>query len=469
MRETGGLRARTRVIDDPGDLLALAGRFPSSPLVFWEHPASGRAMLAVGIVREVRTRGAGRFAAAAAAAARVLASIEPDGGSAAVRMLGGFAFSDTPGPDPEYPPARVVLPRLLWTRMPGRTTLTTVLDANAGAAAATMEEAATWTLGAGARAAAGAAAALGAGGAAPLLAAAPALRLRAPAPDAGEREEWQRRVARARALIDEGAAQKIVIARRRQLIADRVIDPAAVLARARAGRPGCFNVWVRPRRGASLIASTPELLVSRSGGEIAASALAGSAPRGADRADDERLAAALLACPKNGREHALVVRAVRDALAAAGADVAPAPPPGILRLPEAQHLETPVRAFAAQPLPVFALGGVLHPTPAVCGVPAAVARALIEREEPTRGWYTGTLGWTDAEGNGELVVTLRSALVEGATLEIWAGAGIVEGSDADVEFAETEAKMRALVAPYLAPAVAAAGAGAAPAAAALEA
>ncbi|MCC6766524.1 MAG: isochorismate synthase [Deltaproteobacteria bacterium] len=436
MREVGALRARTRVVADPGDLLALAARFPASPLVFWEHPAGGHAMLAVGVAREIRARGAERFAVAAAAAARVLATVEREGGTPAEpRMLGGFAFSDTPGPDPAYPPARVVLPRLLWTRAAGRTTLTEVWEAGdepPGPAAA------------------GALAAAVADGSVP--------RLYAPALGAEEREAWRGRVARARALIDEGAARKIVLARRRRLVADRPIDAAAMLARARAARPGCFNVWVRPRGGASLIASTPELLVRRRGADIAASALAGSAPRAADRGEDERLAAALLACAKNGREHALVVRAVRDALAAVGAEVEPPPRPEILRLPEAQHLATPVRARASRPRSAFALGGALHPTPAVCGVPAAVARALIEREEPARGWYTGALGWTDAAGDGELVVTLRSALVDGAALELWAGAGIVEGSDADAELAETEAKMRALVAPYLAPAGAIAGA-----------
>ncbi|MCC6849439.1 MAG: isochorismate synthase [Deltaproteobacteria bacterium] len=443
MREAGALRARTRVVADPGDLLALAARFPASPLVFWEHPAGGHAMLAVGVAREIRARGAERFAVAGAAAGRVLAAVAPEGDvQAAPRMLGGFAFSDAPGLDPAYPPARVVLPRLLWTRAVGRTTLTEVWeaggappgDAHAKAVAAGLVEA-------------------------------PAPRLRAPTLGADEREEWRRRIARARALIDEGAARKVVLARRRRLVADRPIDAAAMLARARAARPGCFNVWVRPRTGASLIASTPELLVRRRGADIAASALAGSAPRAADRDEDERFAAALLACAKNGREHALVVGAVCDALAAVGADVAPPSRPEILRLPEAQHLATAVRARASRPLPIFALGGALHPTPAVCGVPAAVARALIEREEPARGWYTGALGWTDAAGDGELVVTLRSALVDGATLEVWAGAGIVEGSDADAELAETEAKMRALVAPYLAP-VAGSGDDAAPAAAA---
>jgi isochorismate synthase len=107
---------------------------------------------------------------------------------------------------------------------------------------------------------------------------------------------------------------------------------------------------------------------------------------------------------------------------------------------------------------VIALAGELFPTPAVCGAPRAAARAIIESEEPERGWYTGAVGWMDDRGDGELAVALRSARVAGRELTIWGGAGIVEGSDADAELAETEAKMAALVAPFVVRSAEAAGA-----------
>src|SRR5579885_3436853 len=91
------------------------------------------------------------------------------------------------------------------------------------------------------------------------------------------------------------------------------------------------------------------------------------------------------------------------------------------------------------------LAGLLHPTPAVCGVPTSTARAIIERNEPERGWYTGGVGWMNADGSGEFAVALRSLLIEGSKLTAWAGAGIVEGSDADAEFDETEFKLGALL------------------------
>ena len=85
---------------------------------------------------------------------------------------------------------------------------------------------------------------------------------------------------------------------------------------------------------------------------------------------------------------------------------------------------------------------VLHPTPAVCGAPREAAMQRLAREEAERGWYGGAIGWTSASGDGELAVALRAALLDGAGAHVWAGAGIVEGSDPEHEYDETERKMR---------------------------
>ena len=154
--------------------------------------------------------------------------------------------------------------------------------------------------------------------------------------------------------------------------------------------------------------------------------------------------AALLACPKNAREHQLVRDAITAALAGGLRELVVPPRPELVSLPEAHHLHTPIGGRLRQPRTVLELAGALHPTPAVCGVPREAARALIERDEAERGWYAGAIGWMDARGDGELVVALRSALVEDRRVVLWAGAGIVEGSDADLELAEVEAKMTAL-------------------------
>ena len=431
MPEIGRLFAATDAIGDPGDLLTLACAVPDAPVVYWEHPARGRALLGLGVAREIRASGAERFATVSAAAQRVLATVETiDGDRSGLCVLGGFAFSERRERDTPwsvFPPARLVLPRVLWLREGARWRRTEIWDEGDRSACEALLARVSRRRPEPGR----------------------DLALYAAALSADERESWRMRVDRARALIADGAVRKVVLARRRRLWAAADVDPAQILAPARDARPTCFSFWVRPRHGASLIASSPELLVRRSGMDVVASALAGSAPRAADPVEDRRHAAALLACPKNAREHSIVVAAVRDALASLADDVGASAAPELLRLPEAQHLATSVRGRLRAAATVLEVGGVLHPTPAVCGTPRAAAQALIEREEPDRGWYTGAVGWMNEAGDGELAVALRSALVAGREVTLWAGAGIVDGSDPDAELAETEAKMGALVAPFL--------------------
>ena len=110
------------------------------------------------------------------------------------------------------------------------------------------------------------------------------------------------------------------------------------------------------------------------------------------------------------------------------------------------HLHTPFEARLRQPRHVLELAARLHPTPAVGGTPTGIAREWIRTHEPTpRGWYAAPVGWFDLEGNGELAVALRSGVIAGNRAHLWAGAGIVAGSDPDRELAETDVKLRAML------------------------
>ncbi|MEO6029623.1 MAG: isochorismate synthase [Candidatus Binatia bacterium] len=433
MPEVGALRSATSAVADPGDFLALARGWSDGPLFYWEHPASGRALVAIGVAREIHAHGPDRFTTVATAVRRILATVQPiDEGRRGLRMVGGFAFSERRlAGSPAFPAARWVLPRLAWWREGGRTWLTRIWDDDDASSCDELLARRDRTA----------------------MLPSRDLHLHASPITTPERAEWRARVDGVRRLIADGAVRKVVLARARQLAAPdsrAPVDPAVVLRAARDARPACFSLWVRGRDAASLIAATPELLVRRRGATVTASALAGTAPRADDRALDRRLGAELLTCPKNAREHAIVVTAIRDALGALADDVVASAKPELLVLPEAQHLATVVTGRLRGPSDVLEVAGTLHPTPAVCGAPRAAARALIETQEPERGWYTGAVGWMDDAGDGELAVVLRSALVTGRTVTLRAGAGIVEGSDADAELAETEAKMTALMAPFVA-------------------
>lgn len=108
------------------------------------------------------------------------------------------------------------------------------------------------------------------------------------------------------------------------------------------------------------------------------------------------------------------------------------------------HLSTTVTGELADPaVSALDLASALHPTPAVCGTPTEVARAVIAELEPfDRGPYTGMVGWQDADGDGEWVVTIRCAEAEGRSLRLFAGAGVVAASSPEAETAETGAKFR---------------------------
>ncbi len=269
------------------------------------------------------------------------------------------------------------------------------------------------------------------------------------------------------AAFARGSLSKVVLARSLSVDHDGEVDLIAFLARLRALYPTCTLVAMG--RGAdTFLAATPETLVRVREGRVETAALAGSAPRGRTPAEDEVLARGLLENPKERAEHAHVVEAIRAVLEGSCEAVEIPEAPVLRQLFGIQHLETPIRARLpaartkgdARSPSVDALGLVdaLHPTPAVCGVPRPAAQAWLARSEGLdRGWYAAPIGWLDTQGGGDFRVALRSALIRNGLAEdgrfgssralLFAGAGLVEGSDPERELVETRIKLRALLAP----------------------
>jgi salicylate biosynthesis isochorismate synthase len=220
--------------------------------------------------------------------------------------------------------------------------------------------------------------------------------------------------------------------------ADRDIDVRGALARVRAAYPECSS-FAFQRGSAIFLGASPERLVSRRGSAVLADALAGSSAR--SPGDDERAMAALLASDKDRREHHVVVLAVERALRPFATMMRAPDEPRVRSLRNVHHLWTPIEATLARPVHVLDLVRALHPTPAVCGTPKSAALAWIATHEPApRGWYAGAVGWFDAEGDGAFSVAIRSGLLDRREAWLYAGAGIVEGSDPDAEYAETRVK-----------------------------
>jgi isochorismate synthase len=258
-------------------------------------------------------------------------------------------------------------------------------------------------------------------------------------------DAWLEEVDEAVAAVESGALHKVVLARSVLVDSARPPAPFDLVAWLRDAHPGCYAFgW---QEGAStFIGASPELLVARRGLEVRSHPLAGSARRGEGEEEDARLGAGLLASGKDRREHALVVEDVAARLGPFTGELRVPPQPVVRRMANVQHLSSEVSGRLVAPRSLLRLVGDLHPTPAVGGTPRPEALAFIEKMEGLdRGWYSGALGSMDADGNGQAVVALRCALIRGAESRLYAGAGIVSGSDPEVELAETRLKLRPLL------------------------
>jgi menaquinone-specific isochorismate synthase len=262
-----------------------------------------------------------------------------------------------------------------------------------------------------------------------------------------ERDAWVASVEGALRAIRRGPLRKVVLARRVALPLTGPLAGPAALRRLAAGYPDCYLYLAEPASGTHFLGATPELLVRRRGRAIATAAVAGSAPRGRDADEDDALGAALLASPKERAEHDAVARHIRERLAGLGAKLEGDPvAPSLLKLRNVQHLHTPFHAALGGALHALELAAALHPTPAVAGSPTREALAFIgQTEHFARGWYAGAVGWFDLEGDGELAVALRCALVEESEAWLFAGAGIVAGADPGREWEETLLKMQPML------------------------
>ena len=231
-----------------------------------------------------------------------------------------------------------------------------------------------------------------------------------------------------------------MLARALEARAQEPIDVRWPLQRLAEDYPECWAFAVE-----GLVGATPELLLRLRGGIATSRVLAGTLRRTGDANEDLRRGEALARSIKDVEEHGYGVRSVVDALALHCTDVEVPAAPFVLELRNVMHLATDVRAVVTDGASSLSLLGALHPTAAVCGSPTDVALELIrELEELDRGRYAGPVGWLDASGDGEWGIALRCAQVDRddpRRLRLFAGCGIVAGSQPLHELAESNAKL----------------------------
>ncbi|MDM5088414.1 isochorismate synthase [Aeromonas bestiarum] len=255
--------------------------------------------------------------------------------------------------------------------------------------------------------------------------------------------EFKASVSSALDAFAQGHLAKVVLSRKLILTLHKPADPEQVLARLMSQNPHAFHFSLPLGQDRRLLGASPELLVRVSGGEVFTHPLAGSAKRGGEPAQDRQVARDLLASRKDQHEHRLVIDEIRRVLTPHCRELAIPANPTLMSTDTLWHLGTPI---AGQLHPgqasVLSLACQLHPTPALCGYPTDLARQFILEQEPfRRALFSGIVGWCDSQGNGEWAVVIRCGVLDGHQVELFAGAGIVAGSDPAMEWAETGTKL----------------------------
>jgi menaquinone-specific isochorismate synthase len=393
-----GLSVRTTEIDDDDPLLSL---LPADDAVTWLRRDEG--LVGWGVAAEIRPSGITRFSDAdkwwteTVARADIRDDVNEPGSG--LVCFGSFAFADDPGH------SVLTVPQVVVGRRAGRTWLTLVGDSayDRRTDAAEAPEDVVFSDG------------------------------------AMDGEHWMAVVAEAVRRITAGALGKVVLARDLIATAAGKIDVRWPLSRLATSYPMCWTFHVD-----GLFGATPEMLVRRERGLVTSRVLAGTIRRTGDDERDLALAATLARSSKDHEEHEYAVRSVADALEPHCSSMIVPETPFVLHLPNVMHLASDVAGVVhdASTVSSLQLAASLHPSAAVGGTPTSAAVALIsEIEGMDRGRYAGPVGWMDTTGDGEWGIALRSAEVDGNTVRLFAGCGIVADSDPEAELAESQAKL----------------------------
>lgn len=442
-----GLRAEVPACDG----LEVFGNSVQHERFYWERPAEARSIAALGCTAAIETEGANRFVESSARAQQLFAGLhiagEVETPGAGPFLVGGFAFCDaasTASHWSDFPTGRLALPEITIVGVGGRAwcTVTRVVAAGCDVLEACRD------LRSSLESVRSSLPALGATDSPPPLVERSGSSAYHAVPDRTY-ADYRAQVASALREIGDGVFEKLVLARSVCLRREGDFDPCAQLDALRRAHPSCA-VFAVARPSSVFLGATPECLVRLDMGRVETASVAGSAPRGRSPEEDSRLGRELRESKKEQNEHAVVVRALCAALAphCNGLDVRESP--RLMRLKDIQHLETPIAGTVCDRSSILDLLNSVHPTPAIAGAPREAALEWLRcNENLDRGWYGGPVGFTDAAGGGEFYAALRSALLSDEEARLFAGAGIVEGSQPENELRETRLKLRAMLDPLL--------------------
>jgi menaquinone-specific isochorismate synthase len=258
-----------------------------------------------------------------------------------------------------------------------------------------------------------------------------------------EREEWDHLISDALNKIRDGLFRKVVLSRR--ITSEIKSSPSFhyILTRLNQNYQNC-TVFLYKSENSVIFGATPEQLLKLKDSSLEFDALAGSAKRGDTEDDDEKIACSLLKDKKNSEEHYYVIDFIKESTSAYVNNLKQFDT-GIKKFSNIQHLYTPIKAELNSSDQIYKLVDDIFPTPAICGSPKGTSyNYIINNEKFDRGLFSGIIGLI-SPGEMDLIVAIRSALLNDNKLYVYAGCGIVRDSDPASEFEETEIKMQPIL------------------------
>ncbi|UJS27276.1 isochorismate synthase [Macrococcoides canis] len=238
--------------------------------------------------------------------------------------------------------------------------------------------------------------------------------------------------------MQQGAFDKVVLSRKRQLTMTSPIEVEALIDVASRNHELSYTM-VMESGHKTFISKTPEQLVAVMDGVIYTNAIAGTMPKTVTDAK-----ALLQSDEKNLHEHHIVVQSIEQDLAPFSQNIIMKDDPEILENQFLYHLYTPIKAKLNNGS-TLRVTRALHPTPALGGYPKSEAMAFLESSGEHRGLYGAPVGYIDAQGDGEFIVAIRSMVIEENRALLFAGCGIVEDSEVESEVYETEIKFKPML------------------------
>ena len=409
--------------------------------VFFSEPSGSRQILGLGIAHLLESRSSARFTDIERGCLRLFADALIEGPGRGPQLVGGFAFTPQYLSDhvwQDFLPACFILPHFQLEKEGDSSFLRINVWAESGEDAAQVQEACIQAL--------------------DLFTESYPLDHMGHCEGAGTsakvdqdslvsepvtRSDWVESVNKALALIRARTVNKVVLSRIREVRCPQGFSMTSALQTLLARYADCFTFLFRPGKDTAFLGASPELLCRVENGHLELAALAGTAPRHTEEDRDLQEKLALLDSVKNQREHQFVVRSIVDLVQAEGLSVEVPVEPQILTLSNVHHLHTPLSCDGVTDKSAMVWASILHPTPALGGEPRNQALHWIDSLEcRPRGWYGAPFGVVDSQSNGTFTVAIRSAAVSGPRAWLFAGAGIVDGSQPHAEWLETAWKFQ---------------------------